>query len=327
MVRIAPTEISTISPNAWKDLYVCKPILLKDPYSQTQPLNNAHSLFTAYGDTHRRIRGVMGNSFSDKSLRGQSSIIEKYANQLLDRIQREASLSPGGAVDLTKLYGYASFDTITDLSLGEPLAHGLEGLNEHNWIKGYFFHTKFSALRVALARFWPIETLMGFYLLRVTSEARKRNWGVITAAVRRRMSREGKDEHGRVDLLTAQEERLDETATKGITNAELISNGLSFVIAGTQLDTITLSTATYLLLRHRDAWDRLAEEIRGRFDTAEDITVRSTFGLPYLDAVISETLRIRHPTPINLPRVIPSGGHIVDGVKMPANVSLTRLLP
>ncbi|KAI7775569.1 hypothetical protein LA080_006580 [Diaporthe eres] len=320
VVRIAPDELTTTLPEAWKDLYASKPLLLKDPHSQTPPLNGAHSLFTAEGDTHRRIRGVLSNSFSDKALRTQAPIIEKYAYQLIARVRREAGQGEGGAggVDLTKLYGYAAFDTITDLSLGESLARGLEDMNEHSWIQGYFFHAKFSAVRIALSRFSPLDAFLGLFLLSVTRKARQRNWRVITGALDRRMARNDAQEK-RSDLLTPLVDRLDESQRVGITKAEMMSNGLAFVIAGTQLNTNLLSTATYLLLRHPDKLERLVEEVRGRFSDDNEITVQATHDLPYLDAVLNETLRIRHPTPINLPRIVSQGGCLVNGQRVPSN--------
>lgn len=323
-MRIAPNELTTILPGAWRDVYATKPLFLKDPHSQTQPLNGAHSLFTAEGDTHRRIRAVVSNSFSDKALRTQAPIIEGYALQLIARVVRESRQGPDGTseVDLTKLYGYAAFDTITDLSLGEALCRGLEGMNEHAWIKGYFFHAKFSAIRIALSRFAPLDAVLGLFLLGVTRQARQRNWRIITGALDRRMARDesGQVKEKRSDLLTPLLDRLDEGGQKGITRAEMFSNGLAFVIAGTQLNTNVVSTATYLLLRNRDKWEQLVQEVRGRFSSDGEITVKATQDLAYLEAVINETLRIRHPTPINLPRIVPPAGCIVDGQSIPGNV-------
>jgi hypothetical protein len=47
MVRIAPDELATTSPGAWEDIYLAKPLALKDPFSQTPPMNGVESLFTA----------------------------------------------------------------------------------------------------------------------------------------------------------------------------------------------------------------------------------------------------------------------------------------
>lgn len=328
MIRIAPNELTTILPEAWKDVYATKPLLLKDPYSQTQPLNGAESLFTAEGNTHRRLRAVLSNSFSENALRSQSTIIEKYASQLVDRIVRE-SAEGTKEVDLTKLYGYTVFDTITDLSLGEALCRSLENLNEHSWIQGYFLHAKFTGFQIALSRFAPLDAILGFFLLGITGNARQRNWQVVGGALDRRMARRdsGNMIETRSDLLSPLVDRLDEQGQKGITKAEMFTNGLAFVIAGTQLNGSVASTAMYLLLRHRSKWDQVVEEVRSRFSNVKEITVQATRDLRYLEAVINETLRIRHPTPITLPRVVPATGCCIGGHAIPGDVCRNQFRP
>lgn len=58
-IRIAPNEVTSINPAAWKDLYLAKPVLPKNPYSVVPPLGGSRSLFSAEGDTHRRIRAAL----------------------------------------------------------------------------------------------------------------------------------------------------------------------------------------------------------------------------------------------------------------------------
>lgn len=320
VVRIAPDEITTISPGAWKDIYVTKPLLPKDPYSQTPPLNGAHSLFTAADDTHKRIRGAIVNAFSDKALRDQSPIIEKHADRLTARLRREQDRTQNNVVDIQKLYGYATFDTITDLSFGESF-DGLSGdktNSDNSMIQNFFLHAKFSTIRNCLSRFAPLDILLGLFLLGTTRTTRKRNWANAIDKIQRRLAKGDV----RSDFLTPVVGRIDESGKKGVSTKELTTNGLAFVIADCQLATVALATSTYFLLLDGAAkWQLLAGEVRERFDSEADITVQSTQGLAYLEAVINETLRIRHPTPTSLPRVVPRGGRVIDGRFIPGNVS------
>ncbi|KAI1860178.1 hypothetical protein JX265_010102 [Neoarthrinium moseri] len=322
IVRIAPDEVTTINPAAWKDIYITKPVLAKDPYSLTPPLNGAHSLFTAEGDTHRRLRGALVNGFADKSLRDQAPIVEGYANQMIARLRREVAQSSDGNVDIQKLYGYATFDIVTDLSFGESLLDALQGDGENEEIRTFFLHAKFSTIRNCLSRFSPLDILLGLFLLGVTRTKRERNWRLTTAKIDRRLAR-GDLTGVRSDLLTPLVGKLSENGAPGqratITKAELTTNQLAFVIADCQLTTVALATSTYLLLRDPSKWQRLVDEIRAQFDSDLAITVQSTQGLPYLEAVINETMRFRHPTPISLPRCTPAGGRMVDGELIPGN--------
>lgn len=320
IVRIAPDEITTTSSGAWTDIYISKPLMPKDPFSQTPPMNGAESLFTAAGETHQRIRKTFINAFSDKALKEQQPIIETYADLLMTRLRREIGRSAKGQVDMAKYYGYAALDIIADLTFGEPF-HGLDGDNEHSWILGFFLGAKFGSVRNSLSRFHPIDKIFGWVFLRLTAKNRATCWRVATDKLTRRLEM-GDLGPSRADFITPIVGRLDETQTKGITRKELNTNGLAIVIAGCQLTTVALATSTYLLLRYPNTLGELVDEIRKSFESEAGITLHSTMDLPYLAAVINETLRIHHPTPINLPRVVPPEGQMIDGHWVPGGVSV-----
>lgn len=63
-------------------------------------------------------------------------------------------------------------------------------------------------------------------------------------------------------------------------------------------------------------------EIRSAFHSAEDITFRRSAALPYLSAVIEESLRMYPPFVTSLARIIPAGGASVDGHFVPEGVRL-----
>ena len=301
-----------------------KPLMPKDPFSQTPPMNGAESLFTAAGETHHRIRKTFINAFSDRSLKDQSPIIESYASLLMTRLHRERGRNPAGKVDMAKFYGYATLDIIADLTFGESF-YGLEGDNEHSWILGFFLGAKFGSVRNSLSRYHPIDKAFGWLFLRLTAKNRARSWKTATDKISRRLEM-GDLGPSRSDFITPVVGKLDETQTKGITRKELNTNGLAVVIAGCQLTTVALATATYMMLRYPETLKRLTKEVREGFDSESQINTYSTMNLPYLAAVINETLRIHHPTPINLPRVVPPEGQMIDGNWIPGGVRTPFLL-
>ena len=321
VVRTGPYELNTISPTAWDDIYTSRPLLPKDPYSQTPPLNGAHSLFTAAGSTHKRIRGTLINGFSDSALRDQAPLIEKHASRFVKRIQRESKKSVDGIVDIGKVFGYVTFDVITDLSFGDSF-DGLAGDNQHSWISGFFFHAKFGTILNCLSRFPPLDKAFGTLVFGSTRKNREKNWSICTEKIAKRLSK-GDLTGIRADFLSPVIGKISENGQKGITAKEVTTNMLAVVIANCQLTTIALSTATYFLLRNHEARSRLMEEIRTKFKSFDQLTVQSTRGALYLDAVIKEALRIHHPTPITLPRVVPPEGRLIDGAFIPGNVSST----
>ncbi|KAI0333961.1 cytochrome P450 [Cubamyces sp. BRFM 1775] len=57
--------------------------------------------------------------------------------------------------------------------------------------------------------------------------------------------------------------------------------------------------------------DRLREELLANLSVPLD-------NLPYLDALVKEGLRVYNPAPVSLPRHVPDGGRVIDGVWLPA---------
>ncbi|RDL40046.1 Uncharacterized protein BP5553_00025 [Venustampulla echinocandica] len=313
IVRIAPDELTYISPDAWKEIYATRPQLLKDPRSQTPPLNGADSLFTAVGDDHRRIRGAFINAFSDKALRDQSTLIENYSGQFIERLKAELVDNPSHVVNIQRIIGYAAFDIISDLTWGEsPKALRMSG--DHNWIHRFFLHAQFSTVRNCLTRFSPLDKILSYFFLRITSKQRIANAKLTSARIDRRLAAG----HTRSDFMTPIIGKISEDGRKGITKNEVLTNGLAAVIANSQLSTIAMTTATYLLLQYPHHFQHLAKEIRNAgFEHETDIKVSSTQSLPYLDAVINEALRLHHPTPGSLPRIAPKDGLVIGGKYVP----------
>ena len=66
---------------------------------------------------------------------------------------------------------------------------------------------------------------------------------------------------------------------------------------------------------------RLTDEIRGKFPTEKDITFEAVIGLPYMTAVLQESMRLYPAQPIFTPRTVPDGGAIVAGYSVPEGVS------
>lgn len=313
VVRIAPDELTYISPKVWKEIYTTRPQLIKDPCSQTPPLNGADSLFTAAGDDHRRIRGAFINAFSDKALREQSSIIEDYARQFIERLKTELIDNPPQIVNIQQIIGYAIFDIISDLTWGES-PKALQSSSDHDWIRRFFLHAQFSTVRNCLSRFSPLDKILHYFFLRITSKQRIANTKLSSERIDRRLAAG----HSRSDFMTPIIGKISEDSRKGITKGEVLTNSVAVVIANSQLSTIAVTTATYLLLQYPHHFQRLAEEIRNAgFQDESDIKVASTQPLPYLNAVINEALRLHHPTPGSLPRIVPKHGMVIDGQFVP----------
>jgi cytochrome P450 len=97
-------------------------------------------------------------------------------------------------------------------------------------------------------------------------------------------------------------------------------------MAGTDTTSITLSWCVYMLLQHPAACEKLRLEIDSVVpDRNMTIAYSAVNKLPYLDAVLHETLRLFPPVADGLPRQVPKGGVEIAGHHLPGGVCIPLL--
>ena len=110
----------------------------------------------------------------------------------------------------------------------------------------------------------------------------------------------------------------------GMTQQEIYGNAAVLIVAGSETSATLLSGAVFHLLKYPATLQKLKHEIRSTFSTEDQISF-ATVGqsqLPYLHAVVEESLRIYPPVPGTLSRVTPPEGDIIAGHSVPGNVSV-----
>lgn len=80
-----------------------------------------------------------------------------------------------------------------------------------------------------------------------------------------------------------------------------------------------MTSTLYFLLKNREAYDKLAREVRSSYASYDDIDVGSTTKLEYLRAVLKEGMRLFPVAPQGTPRLSP--GVMVEGHYVPKGVS------
>ncbi|KAH7213150.1 cytochrome P450 [Fusarium oxysporum] len=85
-------------------------------------------------------------------------------------------------------------------------------------------------------------------------------------------------------------------------------------VAGSEATSITLTYVIWMLIKRPDVDHRLRLELSslGKSYSSTDLA-----NLPYLNAVIRETLRVYPPAPVPMPRVVPKSGFEFEGVSYP----------
>lgn len=115
---------------------------------------------------------------------------------------------------------------------------------------------------------------------------------------------------------------LKENTDKNMTEREIQAAARIFIIAGSETTATLLSGAFFHLLTHREYLDRLTNEVRTAFRAEFDIDIQSTASLPFLQAVVQESLRLYPPAPNTFPRATPAPGQVICGRFVPAGTAV-----
>lgn len=163
--------------------------------------------------------------------------------------------------------------------------------------------------------YYRLQKIRQYFMPKGIAGARFRNVKRAMDTVDRRINLETDRKDFLHYILAANDE-------KGMSRPEINVNAFSLSIAGSESSATCLSGATYFLLTHPHNYATLVKEIRTTFTSEEDITLASTNNLEYLEAVISESLRLYPPVAGTLPRQVPPGGETIDGAYVPAGTSV-----
>jgi cytochrome P450 len=102
---------------------------------------------------------------------------------------------------------------------------------------------------------------------------------------------------------------------------ELHSNAAFLTLAGSETTSSTSAVAIYFIATRPDIKTKLTKELLSTFAREDEINLRSAAKLPYLMAVIEESMRYHPPGPNALWRITPSEGNQILGDWIPGNVS------
>lgn len=319
-VRIAPNEVSFATPDAWQDVLATRSDrnpFSKNPMWYKPPPGQVWSLITTPNPVaHARMLDLLNEAFTEKALHNQEHLIQFYVNLLISRLREKASSD----INVVDWFSYMTFDIIGDLAFGEPF-DCLKNSVYHPWVSMIFDAIKLYSLAAA-TRYYPLVEKALMILLPKSVENRARDHHQLCCfRTHRRLNMEKQ----RYDFMTPIIE--SNTNMDKMSVSEIESTFSMIIVAGSETTATALSGITYQLTKNPSVMQNLVSEIRDRFQEEKNITMDSVRTLPYLNAVISEGLRVCNPAPAGLPRLVPPEGDTVCGLWLPGNVSSTLASP
>ncbi|KAK4169714.1 cytochrome P450 [Cladorrhinum sp. PSN259] len=321
VIRIAPNEVSFITPSSYRDIYGFRKghevFTKSEAYDAAAFTDQARSIVNERDPAeHAKMRKMVAPAFAERTLREKWPLIQQVVDGLILKLKSLAK--EGGRkqpVDIGLFLSLTTFDISTSLSMGESFG-AVQAGKLHPW--QIFFSNGARAMGegVAVRKFpWLGKLLIALKppaMMAMIRELRKHEQ-MCLEFVKKRLASPSE----RPDILNSILKGAEQDGEKYGT--ESIAAQLSdVVIAGTETSALALSTANYYLMRNPEVLAKLHAEIRGTFQRNEDITVESTQKLEYLNAVLNEAMRLMAPVPWPPNRIVPPGGDTVDGHYLPA---------
>ena len=316
-VRTAPNEISFIDPRAWNDIFARRPnhkFFPKNPVWWDSIPSVPDSLVNLGEEDHARMRRMLASGFSDKALRAQEPIVQRYVDIFIRKLRDMVNKGQGeSTVPIVRWYHYLFFDITGDLGFGQSFDCLEEG-KYHEWIESLFRSLKAYAF-VAALRFYPSLWKILFLLLpNSLMDDQRKHYQFVIDRVQRRL--QAKTE--REDLIS---HLLTENEDNKMTNSEIEANFNIIIIAGSETTATAMTGITNYLIKYPLVYDKLVVEIRTMYKAEEEMTFSSLQKATYLNAVIDEGMRMAPSVATGAPRLVPEGGDYVCGHWLPGGVS------
>ncbi|KAL3996729.1 nuclear GTP-binding protein [Sarotherodon galilaeus] len=280
------------------DPAMIKIILIKECYSfftnrrnfrLNGPLQDAVTV--AEDDQWRRIRSVLSPSFTSGRLKEMFDIMKQHSAVLISSMKKKADKDE--PLEMKEFFGPYSMDVVTSTAFSVDI----DSLNNPSDpfvtnIKKMLKFDLFSPIVLTIA-FFPfmipiLEKLeFSFFPASVTD--------FFYAALQKiKIDRETSKQKTRVDflqLMIDSQQNNDSKQDKGLTDHEILSQAMTFLFAGYETTSSSLTFLSYNLATNPQVMKKLQEEVDATFPNKAPIQYQELMQMEYLDCVINESLR------------------------------------
>lgn len=176
--------------------------------------------------------------------------------------------------------------------------------------------SSFGAIRVTFPTLIKIAGYVPLPIFKASAEAGKRLVMYAAQCVRRYQEHLAQNPSDPKPTLFT---KLFDTEKSGMSFADIRQEAQSYIVAGSDTTAVSLTYLTYEVCKSRRVQEKLVAELAGVPEPVADKTLRE---LPYLNQVISETLRMYSAVPAGLPRLVPEGGASFNGFHVPGGMNI-----
>ncbi|KAK4161222.1 hypothetical protein QBC43DRAFT_357986 [Cladorrhinum sp. PSN259] len=326
IVRVAPDEVSIARPDVWTDVLQTRqgePQFSKDPrWWDPLPGLPAVGIFGAVeADNHARVRKLISPAFTQRTLVSQEPILQQYSSLLITRLRETVSSNPVKSVNVLEWFNFTAFDIFGDLLFAESF-DCLHHSQYHAWMAVLFNHAK-SYVFAAVPNYYPwLAKALKKLMPASMKEMIRQHHHFILEKLDRRFK--GVDRPDAMSHIIKQmEKNADGSVGGGVSMDQLCTTAMDLVAAGSETAATGMAAIVNYLVCNEEKLRILTGELRAKFKEEIDITLDALKGEGfYLNAVISEGMRMAPPIPWLPPRKVPAGGRMICGEWLPENTIL-----
>lgn len=323
MVKYAPSTVSIRDASAIQTIYSSKvgsftinesymPLLGIDPKTK----KDVRSLVTMEEAGHAKLRRAVAGAFSQNAVAEMEAILEQAIHELIEALDDAAATSR--EIDLSETLLFYSLDNATRMVFGEPGGHlrtnsVIQGLG--TMIRQRFAHWGYWSSLPRLER-WVNRNPIALYFRNSQPADFVRK---AASKVAERVQR---------PWLSSQPDLLNQLINAGGKYPEVMERGglmgilMSTISGAADTTASTLAGILHFLATHPEVLRKLRLELEG-VEAVEGVPkFADTKGLPYLDAVVKESMRLFSLPNWPIERLVPEGGATFCDLLLPAGVSV-----
>ena len=315
VVRLQPDELSFTKSQAWTDIYASRPQLPKSKIGQIVNPSGVRPLVTIVKtEDHTRQRKIISHAFSERALKEQESILQGYTDLLIQRMHDQVEAEK--EVDLCAWYSFLTFDVIGDLCFAESF-ESLQTGKHHWWVEQILQGVFAAHTMTVVTLFPPLDSFLARLIPSRLKKLAAKPFEYTRELIEKRKARDT----ARPDFMKYILENND-NSKQGMNTDELDSNVQLLIFAGTETSSSAMTAATWFLLKHPAAMDKVQKEIRSSFNQASEMTISAVSKLPYLHAVIQEAMRLHPSASASIQRYVDRPVDIA-GIAVPVGVGVS----
>ncbi|KAJ4839198.1 hypothetical protein Tsubulata_023149, partial [Turnera subulata] len=254
--------------------------------------------FLPVGPLWRKLRRACNSHiFTPRKLDANQELRRKKVQELLAHVQEHCLV--GKAVDIGQAAFRTTFNALSNTIFSVDLIDSSSGTSYRTFIRGVMDELG----KPNLSDYFPVLRYFDIQGLRSRTENHAAKlFGILERIVDERL------QSRRMEGYVLKNDMLETLLSLSEEDSDMMDNNLikhlllDLFLAGSDTTTSTIEWAMTELLRNPRILRKAREELKQTIGSGNSVQESDIAGLPYLQAIIKETLRLHPPAPFLLPR-------------------------